>query len=120
MPPGGAASGNGGVDVIEVKGRIDPIEVDFIKRSLTQAEKNNDEVLIIQLNSPGALVEDSELDVLAFRISHASVPVAVWIGPCGSRSSGGANQLVTAAALAGLAPGTHVRTNPDGPTDSPL
>ena len=42
MTPGWAASCNGAVDVIEVKVCIDPIEVDFVKLSLTQAEKNND------------------------------------------------------------------------------
>jgi len=119
-PPGQAAPENRAVDVIEVSGRIDPIEADFVRRSLAQAEKNDDEVLVIQLDSPGALVDQSALDVLAFRLSHASVPVAVWIGPSGSRAYGGANRLVSAAGLAGMAPGTHVGKDPDGPRDNPL
>ncbi|MBA3267177.1 MAG: hypothetical protein H0T70_02825 [Acidimicrobiia bacterium] len=108
------------VDVIEVKGRIDPIEVDFIKRSLNTAENNDDEVLVIQLDSPGALVDAAALEALAFRITHARVPVAVWVGPSGSRAYGGASCLVSAAALAGMAPGTHTGKFPDGPPDSPL
>jgi len=122
-PPGTAAtppSPSGTVDVIEVSGRIDPIEADFIKRSLDQAETNDDEVLVIQLNSPGALVDGAALDALAFRLSHARVPVAVWVGPSGSRAYGGASRLVAAAALAGMAPGTHVGKNPEGPRGSPL
>lgn len=106
--------------MIEVSGRIDPIEADFVKRSLRQAEQNDDEVLVIQLDSPGALIDRTSLDVLAFRLSHARVPVAVWVGPSGSRAYGGANRLVAAAALAGMAPGTHVGKDPGGPRGSPL
>jgi len=118
--PGRAAPPSRAVDVIEVSGRIDPIEADFVKRSLRQAEQNDDEVLVIQLDSPGALIDRTSLDVLAFRLSHARVPVAVWVGPSGSRAYGGANRLVAAAALAGMAPGTHVGKNPGGPRGSPL
>jgi membrane-bound serine protease (ClpP class) len=119
-PPGRAAPATRAVDVIEVSGRIDPIEADFVKRSLRQAEQNDDEVLVLQLDSPGALIDSASLDVLAFRLSHAKVPVAVWVGPSGSRAYGGANRLVTAAGLAGMAPGTHVGRNPGGPPGDPL
>jgi membrane-bound serine protease (ClpP class) len=103
-----------------VSGRIDPIEADFVKRSLAQAEASDDEVLVIQLDSAGSLIDRATLDVLAYRLSHARVPVAVWVGPSGSRAYGGANRLVSAAALAGMAPGTHVGKDPDGPRNSPL
>ncbi|MCU1448202.1 MAG: hypothetical protein JWP02_372, partial [Acidimicrobiales bacterium] len=42
------------------------------------------------------------------KISHASVPVAVWVGPSGARAYGGAVRLVQAAAVTGMAPGTRV------------
>jgi len=108
------------VDVIEVSGRIDPIQADFVKRSITQAEKDDDEVLVIQLDSPGALIDRSALDVLTFRIAHATVPVAVWVGPSGSRAFGGAAEVVGAAKVAGMAQGTHVGKNANGPRNSPL
>ncbi|MGI9022610.1 MAG: NfeD family protein [Acidimicrobiales bacterium] len=117
---GQAAEPGRAIDVIEVSGRVDPIEADFVKRSLSQAEKNGDEVLVIQLDSPGSLIDRAALDALAFRLSHARVPVAVWVGPNGSRAHGGANRLVTAAGVAGMAPGTSVGKDPGGPPDSPL
>jgi membrane-bound serine protease (ClpP class) len=94
--------------VIEVSGRIDPIEVDFITKSLRQAEAGGDEVLVIQLDSPGALVSRGQLDRLAARIRTARLPVAVWVGPSGSRAYGGATRLIEAADIAGMAPGTHI------------
>lgn len=118
--PPAPPSSSRAVDVIEVNGRIDPIQADFVKRSIGQAEKDDDEVLVIQLDSPGTLLDRSDLDVLAFRVAHAQLPVAVWVGPSGSRAFGGATEVVGAAALAGVAPGTHVGKNPGGPRDSPL
>ncbi|HEX8769353.1 MAG TPA: hypothetical protein VF711_01150, partial [Acidimicrobiales bacterium] len=106
-PPAPPAPGRA-VDVIEVSGRIDPIEVDFITDSLRQAELGNHEVLVIQLDSPGALVGTARLDRLAARIGAARVPVAVWVGPSGARAYGGATRLLQAADVAGMAPGTDV------------
>src|SRR5436305_11482990 len=54
------------VDVIEVSGRLDPVEVDFVKHALRRAADRHADALVIQLNSPGALVGDSALDVLVF------------------------------------------------------
>ena len=64
--------------------------------------------MLIQLDSPGAVLSTVDLDVLAFKLSHARVPVVVWIGPSGARAYGGAVRLVEAAAITGMAPGTGV------------
>jgi membrane-bound serine protease (ClpP class) len=96
------------VDVIEVSGRIDPILADFIGSSLRAAERGRSEALVIQLDSPGTLVSGHDLDVLTARLAHASVPVAVWVGPSGARAYGGAVSLLQAAGIAGVSPGSHV------------
>lgn len=105
----------GAVSVIEVSGRIDPIEVDFITRSLSAAEASRAELFVIQLDSPGALVSRNELTVLAFRIIDSQVPVAVWVGPTGSRAHGAAAGLLEAAGVASMAPGSHVGRAPGIP-----
>ena len=96
------------VDIIEVKGRIDPVLVDFVTRSLDRAEADGSVVLVIHLDSPGALVGEDDLEVLTFRLQHATVPVAVWVGPTGARAHGGAVELLRAAGVAGMAQGTSV------------
>lgn len=98
----------GRVDIIEVRGRIDPVVADFIGRSLTQAIEGDDEVLVIQLDSPGDLISESELDELVERITFSPVPVAIWVGPTGARAYGGAFRLLSAAPVAGMAPGTKI------------
>ena len=101
---GGAAF----VDVVQVAGYLDPVVVDFLQGAVDGAEASGAEALVIQLDSPGSLVDQAELDALAFRFGHAEVPVAVWVGDSGAQALGGAARLVLAAPLAGMAPGARI------------
>jgi membrane-bound serine protease (ClpP class) len=102
------------VDVVEVSGYIDPVVADFLGDAVDQAEEDGVEALVIQLNSSGDLLPDDELEALARRIGEARVPVAVWVGPSGAEATGGAARLVSAADLAGMAPGTKYGDEPEG------
>ncbi len=113
----GAATGAGAqtdgegarpVHIIEVKGRIDAIVANFVVRSLDTAHDDDAEVVVVQMDSPGALVDRADLDELVFRVAHAAVPVTVWIGPTGARASGGAARMVEASAYAAMAPRTRL------------
>ena len=106
LPAG--AGGRSHVDVVEVSGLIDPIEVDYLRRSLRSAEDGGAEALVVQLNSGGAVVGAGEVDALARRVRSARVPVAVWVGPNGSRAVGPPSRLVRAAAVSAMAPGTRI------------
>ena len=92
------------VDVVQVSGWIDPVVVDFLEDTVAKSERGEAEALVIQLDSPGAVVDADDLDRLAARIRDASVPVAVWVGGSGARADGGAAALVDAAPIVGLAP----------------
>lgn len=96
------------VHIIEVKGRIDPIVANFVVRSLAAARAADAEVVVLQMDSPGALIGRQEIDELAFRVAHSAVPVTVWIGPTGARASGDAARLVEAAAYGAMAPRTRL------------
>ncbi|HVL28530.1 MAG TPA: hypothetical protein VM390_10315, partial [Acidimicrobiales bacterium] len=96
------------VDVIEVKGRIDAIVADFITRSITAAEAGGSQAVVVQLDSPGAVISQAHLDRLAAAISGAGVPVAVWVGTTRARAYGGAVRLLRAADLSAMAGGAHV------------
>src|SRR5437763_9530932 len=107
-PVSAAGAARQTVDVIEVDGRIDPVVAAFVTDTVRSAERGHSEALVIQLDSPGSVVSGRDLDVLAFRVAHARVPVTVWIGPSAARATGGAVRLVEAAAITGIAPGSHV------------
>ena len=109
----GAATPQGHLDVVQVGGLIDPIQVDFLERAITSAEKGRAVALVVQLNSGGGVISQARQQDLAQRIRHAGVPVAVWVGPNGSRAESVAYAIFGAAALRGMAPGTRVGRSPD-------
>ncbi|HVE47610.1 MAG TPA: NfeD family protein [Acidimicrobiales bacterium] len=113
-PPAGAAAAQlpPHVDVIEVVGLVDPIQLDFVADALGDAEKGGAKALVIQVDSGGGVASEEDVDVLAFRIAHSSVPVAVWVGPSGSRAFGQAFELVKAAPISGMT--TKGRVGDDG------
>jgi membrane-bound serine protease (ClpP class) len=98
----------GRVSVIKAEGLLDPVLVEFIDRSISEGEAAGVVAVVIQLDSPGATVDDARLTELARHMDRASVPVAVWIGPSGSSAQGGAAQIAGAADRLGIAPGSRI------------
>ncbi|MCB0963428.1 MAG: hypothetical protein KDA98_09030 [Acidimicrobiales bacterium] len=105
--------GAGRASVIKVEGLIDPVMADFIERSVRDGEDAEVVAVVLQLDSSDAVVDDDVLVDLARTIHEATVPVAVWVGPSGSRARGGAAQLAGAAQLVGMAPGTRLGATGD-------
>lgn len=103
------------VDVIEVIGLVDTVQVDFVEDALRAAAEGGAEALVIQMDSGGGVAARSDLDALILRLFHASVPVAVWVGPSGKRATGQAWELAEAADIVGAASRTRV-----GPRDRPV
>lgn len=96
----------GFVDVIKVDGLLDPIMVNFIEESITEAEHDDARWLVMQANTTGSVVPDDDLVHLIDRIRGASVPIAVWVGPSGSQLTNGPAWMGVAADELGMAPGT--------------
>jgi membrane-bound serine protease (ClpP class) len=108
------------VDVIQVSGLIDPIQADFISHSVAGANHDGALVLVVQLNSGGGLIGSAGMDRLVATVARSPVPVAVWVGPNGSRARGAAFSIFMAATLRGTAPGTHLGgPPPTGLLDAP-
>lgn len=91
-----------------MNGLIDPIEADFLGHSIAAANRGGATALIVQLDSGGGVIAPAKVDALATAVSRSPVPVAVWVGPNGSRAYGPAFAILKAAALKGVAPGTRV------------
>lgn len=105
--------------VIEVKGRIDRVVADFIVESLQRGAQQRAHAVILQVNSPGDLLSDSELDALVASIRRSPVPVLTWVGHIGAKAHGGAARLVSAADYAGVATRTTVGRLPRCPSCEP-
>jgi membrane-bound serine protease (ClpP class) len=96
------------VDVFEVSGYIDAPVADGIARAITRAEHDGAQALVLQMNSPGAVLSRGRMTELAQRIHDSSVPVTIWVGPSGSSAKGLAGQLLGAAVVTGMAPGSRI------------
>jgi membrane-bound serine protease (ClpP class) len=92
--------------VAKLDGAINPAAETFIKRGIERAEENNAECFIVQLNTPGGLLESTRDIVGDFLESR--IPVVVYVAPAGARA-GSAGVFVTMAAhIAAMAPGTNI------------
>lgn len=106
---GGPTVGAGSfIDVIKVDGLLDPILVDFIERSVRDADASGANGLVLQVDSSGAVVPESRISRLIDVIAASEIPVDVWVGPSGSVMTGMTAQLLGVADDIGMAPGTRV------------
>lgn len=94
------------VDVVQVNGLIDPANAALIRSALREAENAHATVVVFQMNASGAV--DVDVPSLLHDFTHASVPVAVWVGPSGGGAHGAAALLARSAEFAAVAPGAHL------------
>ncbi len=91
---------------IIIEGVINPVATEYITHSIERAEEAEAEALVIQLDTPGGLMESMHKIVKAIQASQ--VPIIVYVAPSGSRA-GSAGVFVTYAAhIAAMAPSTNI------------
>jgi membrane-bound serine protease (ClpP class) len=105
-------STSGSVRVLKVSGLIDPVLAAFVEDQVTDAGPGV-AAIVLQVNSEGAVVSDERMDEVVAAIEASTVPIAVWVGPSGSRAEGAATRLVAAADVSGLSPGSRVEVTPE-------
>src|SRR2546429_9775887 len=70
---------------IVVNDTIHPITDEYIGRALAEAQRNKDRALLIELNTPGGLLESTRN--IIEEITAAPVPVIIYVTPGGSRAA---------------------------------
>jgi membrane-bound serine protease (ClpP class) len=95
-----------GVVVGEIDGIIHPVAAQYVDRVVRHADARNAALVVLVLRTPGGLV-DSTRDINA-AIINARTPVAVFVGPSGSRAASAGFLITIAADIAAMAPGTHI------------
>ena len=89
---------------IAVDDTIQPVTVEYIGRAIDTAAKNHDQAVLIEINTPGGLV-DSTREIID-HITASPVPVIVYVTPAGSRAGSAGIFILEAADVAAMAPGT--------------
>ena len=90
---------------IVVSDTIHPITDEYIGRALAEAERNKDQALLIEINTPGGLLESTR-DIVE-KILAAPVPVIIYVTPSGSRAASAGFFILESADVAAMAPGTN-------------
>ena len=104
----GCSNHNGCLRIVHVSGRIDPVVIDFVERSVTEVEATDGYVgVVIEVDSDGAVVPDAELERFVTGLREASIPVNAWVGT-GAQALGGAAELVMALPHSGMASGSRL------------
>jgi membrane-bound serine protease (ClpP class) len=90
---------------VDVNDMIHPISDEFIGRALIEAARTNDDAVVIELQTPGGLIDSTRSIVEKIMTSH--VPVIVYVAPTGSRAASAGFFILEAADIAAMAPGTN-------------
>ena len=94
------------VGLIKIDGAIGPATANYIARAIDAAAEQHDQCLIIQLDTPGGLLESTK--EIVQKIYASRVPVVVYVSPSGA-SAGSAGVFITLAAdIAAMAPNTII------------
>jgi membrane-bound serine protease (ClpP class) len=94
------------VSFIKIDGAIGPATASYISRSIDEARTQNAQCLVIQLNTPGGLLDSTQTIVQSFLGS--TVPVVVYVAPTGATATSAGCFITIAASVAAMAPATTI------------
>jgi membrane-bound serine protease (ClpP class) len=94
------------VALIKIDGAIGPATASYIARSIDEARTQNAQCLVIELNTPGGLLDSTQTIVQSFLGS--TVPVVVYVAPTGATATSAGCFITIAASIAAMAPATTI------------
>jgi membrane-bound serine protease (ClpP class) len=95
-----------GVGLIKINGAIGPATASYISRAIDVAAARQDVCLIIQLDTPGGLL-DSTRDIVR-KFYTSPVPTVVYVAPAAARAGSAGAFITMAADVAAMAPHTRI------------
>src|ERR1700674_2549844 len=90
---------------IVVNDSIHPITDEYIGRAIAEAERDKAKALLIEISTPGGLLESTR-DIIE-KILSSPVPVIIYVTPSGSRAASAGFFILESADVAAMAPGTN-------------
>ena len=94
------------VGLIKIDGAIGPATASYISRAVELSGQRKDECLIIQLDTPGGLLESTKHIVQAFY--NSPVPTVVFVSPAPAHAASAGTFITMVADVAAMAPHTRI------------
>ncbi len=94
------------VHVLKLEGVINPVSSKFITEALEKAQDEGAECFVIELDTPGGLMES--MRKIIKEMLNSKIPVIVYVHPSGSRAASAGVFITYAAHIAAMTPGTNI------------
>jgi membrane-bound serine protease (ClpP class) len=102
----GTAATAAQVGLVKIDGAIGPAAASYVARALDTAAAQDDTCLVIQLDTPGGLL-DSASEIVQ-KLYASKVPTVVYVAPAPARAGSAGVFITMAADLAAMAPHTRI------------
>ncbi len=93
------------VDKLVLDDTIQPVSADELARAVSRANSDGASALLIQMDTPGGLVDS--MRAIVATIFGSRVPVIVYVSPSGARAGSAGFFIMESADIAAMAPGTE-------------
>ena len=103
---GAAAAPAAQVGLIKIDGAIGPAAASYISRAINVAAGQNDECLVVELNTPGGLI--ASMEEIKQTFYAAPIPIVVYVFPSGAAATSAGTFITMAADIAVMAPNTRI------------
>ncbi len=94
------------VKFMKIDGPIGPVTLKHVERAIKIAEDDKASALVVELNTPGGVMETTLRITTAFM--NSKVPIIVWIAPSGGRAASAGVYITYAAHVAAMASSTNI------------
>jgi len=91
---------------LNIKGPIGPAVSNYVIQGIEKAEEGDAVIVILQMDTPGGLVE-SMRDIIK-KILTSTVPVVSYVAPGGSRAASAGTYILYASHISAMAPTTNL------------
>jgi membrane-bound serine protease (ClpP class) len=104
--PANAASPTPRVDQADLNGDINTIMAAYISASVSRAESDHADALLVVINTPGGI--STSMDDIVTSLLNSKVPVIAFVYPSGARAASAGLFVAESADILAMAPGTNI------------
>ncbi len=101
-----AAAAEERIRLIGINDPITPVTAHFLHRSLIDAARRGNRLVLIEMDTPGGL--DTAMREIVKDVMASPVPVVVYVAPSGARAASAGAIISLAADVCAMSPGTNI------------